>query len=96
MRIVSIRHKGIIRFVERGDPSALPPAFAGKIAAMVTLLAAIQQVDELALVAKWHVHRLTGDRKGVWSFSVSRNWRLTFRCNEERGEIYDLDFEDYH
>lgn len=63
---------------------------------MVTLLAAIQKVDELALVAKWRVNRLTGDRKGVWSFSVSRNWRLTFRCDEARGEIYDLDFEDYH
>jgi len=39
---------------------------------------------------------LTGDRKGDWSFSVSRNWRLTFRLDETSGVIYDLNFEDYH
>ena len=41
------------------------------------------------------VHTLTGDRKGTWSLTVSRNWRITFRLNLE-GEIEDLDFEDYH
>ncbi len=96
MKIVSIKHKGIARFVTRGDRSALPVAFASKIAAILTVLDAIVALDELNAVAKWRVHRLTGDRKGTWSFSVSRNWRLTFRCDEVRGEILELDFEDYH
>jgi len=26
---------------------------------------------------------------------VTRNWRITFRINDE-GAIVDLDFEDYH
>jgi proteic killer suppression protein len=39
-------------------------------------------------------HHLTGDRKGVWSLNVTRNWRLTFRI--EDGEILDVDYEDYH
>jgi len=39
-------------------------------------------------------HQLTGDRKGVWSLHVTRNWRLTFRV--EDGRILDVDFEDYH
>jgi toxin HigB-1 len=41
----------------------------------------------------WRVHQLRGDRAGTWSILVS-NWRLTFDIR--RGEIYDLDLEDYH
>ena len=37
---------------------------------------------------------LAGDRKGCWSFHVTRNWRLTFRVDGK--EIIDIDFEDYH
>jgi plasmid maintenance system killer protein len=41
----------------------------------------------------WRVH-LAGDRAGTWSISVSGNWRITFTI--ERGEITNLDLEDYH
>ncbi len=42
----------------------------------------------------WKAHQLTGDRKGVWSLHVTRNWRLTFQIKD--GEILDVDYEDYH
>jgi proteic killer suppression protein len=42
----------------------------------------------------WKAHQLTGDRKGVWSLNVTRNWRLTFQIKD--GEILDVDYEDYH
>jgi plasmid maintenance system killer protein len=42
----------------------------------------------------WKAHQLTGDRKGVWSLHVTRNWRLTFRVEE--GELKDVNYEDYH
>lgn len=38
---------------------------------------------------------LKGDRAGIWSLTVSRNWRMTFRLDDE-GAIVDLDLEDYH
>jgi proteic killer suppression protein len=38
----------------------------------------------------------TGDRKGTWSLSVTKNWRLTFRIDQIEIEIIDLDYEDYH
>ncbi len=41
------------------------------------------------------MHTLTGDRKGTWSLSVTRNRRLTFTIDDER-EICDLNLEDYH
>jgi proteic killer suppression protein len=40
------------------------------------------------------VLQLAGDRAGTWSISVSGNWRITFTI--ERGEITNLDLEDYH
>ena len=42
----------------------------------------------------WNAHMLTGDRKGTWSLSVTRNWRMTFRVEDE--EIIDINLEDYH
>lgn len=40
-------------------------------------------------------HQLTGDRKGEWSLTVTKNWRMTFRLNEA-GAIEDMDVGDYH
>lgn len=42
----------------------------------------------------WRLHRLVGDRQGVWSVSVSGNWRITFE--EVDGYIERLHLEDYH
>ncbi len=42
----------------------------------------------------WKAHILTGDRKGTWALSVTRNWRMTFRI--EGDELVDLNLEDYH
>ncbi len=61
---------------------------------MLAFLQDMETVDELRMIAVWNVHRLTGDRKGVWSLRVTRNWRLTFRVEDE--EVVDVDFEDYH
>ena len=41
-----------------------------------------------------HDVREPGDRKGTWSLSVTRNWRLTFGIGDD--EIIDLNLEDYH
>jgi proteic killer suppression protein len=62
---------------------------------MFVFLDAMQDADELRALASWKVHTLTGDRKGTWSLSVTRNRRLTFVIDDER-EICDLDLEDYH
>lgn len=96
MKFASIRHKGLKRYLERGDVSGLPSAYTAKLTAMITLLGAMQRMDDVMAVKKWHIHPLTGNREGCWSFAVSRNWRLTFRVDEKNGVIHDLDFEDYH
>jgi proteic killer suppression protein len=56
----------------------------------------MEDARELRDIPSWRVHQLTGDRKGTWSLTVTRNWRLTFRIDRTAGEILDLDYEDYH
>jgi len=40
------------------------------------------------------LHELVGKRAGIWSVSVSGNWRITFRFTGEDAEI--VNYEDYH
>ncbi len=56
----------------------------------------MEGVQELRAFPHWNAHQLGGDRKGTWSLSVTRNWRITFSVDQGKGEIFDLDFEDYH
>jgi proteic killer suppression protein len=63
---------------------------------IVTFLLQMEGVGELRDVPNWKAHLLTGDRKGVWSLTVTRNWRITFRIDAAEEEIVDLNYEDYH
>jgi hypothetical protein len=40
----------------------------------------------------------SADRRaqGTWILFVTRNWRITFRIDQDEIEIIDLDYEDYH
>lgn len=96
MRIRNVLHKGLRRFIERGDARGLQPAVVDKIGRMVSFLQDMAHEDELRTVPSWKAHRLTGDRKGTWSLFVTKNWRMTFRIDADEIEIIDLDYEDYH
>ena len=67
-----------------------------KVRNILSFLQAMTDADELRTIPSWRAHQLTGDRKGTWSLTVTKNWRLTFRIDETDGEIVDLDYEDYH
>ena len=96
MRLRTFVHKGFKRLYLRDDPAGLPPASVDKIRKILAFLQDIEDPEELRLVPSWKVHSLTGERKGVWSLHVTRNWRITFRVNSEEREIHDLNHEDYH
>lgn len=61
---------------------------------MLTALEEAENVAELETIPGWRLHPLKGDRKGVWSLTVTRNYRLTFRV--ERSLISEIDLEDCH
>ena len=95
MEIESVRHKALRAFAETGKPKGLPGNLVERLRNMLAFLAAIETADELNVPPNYGAHRLTGDRDGQWSLTVTKNWRMTFRINAANA-IEDLDLEDYH
>ena len=96
MRIRNIAHKGLRRLYEEDSRKGLPADAVDKLGKMLAFLQDMEDADELRAVPTWKAHVLTGGRKGTWSLHVTRNWRLTFRIDEQENELVDLDYEDYH
>ena len=96
MKIRNFAHKGLKRLYEAGSAKGVKPDTVDKLRKMFAFLDTIDDPDELRALAAWKAHTLTGDRKGTWSLSVTRNQRLTFRIDPAEREIYDVNLEDYH
>ena len=95
MEIESIRHKALRNFAETGTTKGLPGNLIGRLRNMLAFLVAVEAADELLMPPNFGAHQLTGDRGGIWSLTVTKNWRMTFRINAALA-IEDLDLEDYH
>ena len=96
MKIRNVRHKGIRRLMEDDSVSGLQPEVKERVRRILSFLQDMEQVAELRDVPGWKAHQLVGDQNGVWSLSVTKNWRITFRINQPQNEIVDLNYEDYH
>jgi toxin HigB-1 len=96
VRIRSFVHKGLKRFYEEDNAKGVPPDTVEKLRKILAYLDNIEDPEELRELTAWKVHTLTGDRKGIWSLSVTRNRRLTFRIDTGEDEICDVNLEDYH
>jgi proteic killer suppression protein len=96
MKIRSFAHKGLKRLYEEDNAKGVPAESADKLRKMLVFLDAMNEEEELHLLPTWKAHKLTGDRKGTWSLSVTANLRMTFRIDLVEREIYVLGLEDYH
>ena len=96
MKIRNVAHRGLRRFIQRNDASGLAPAVVERVRNIVTFLQEMEDARELRDIPSWKAHQLTGDRKGTWSLTITRNWRITFKIDQTEKEILDLDYEDYH
>ena len=96
MWIRGFSHKGLKRLYFEDDSRGLPAASVDKLRKILAFLQDMRDPKELHSIQAWRVHQLKGGRKGIWSVSVTRNWRVTFGVDTEEGEIFDLNHEDYH
>ena len=96
MKIRNFVHKGLKRLYEEDSATGVSPDTVNKLRKMLAFLDDMQDPEELRSLPAWKVHTLTGDRKGTWSLSVTRNRRLTFRIDIAEREIRDLTLEDHH
>ena len=96
MIILSIRHRGLRRFIEDDNPRFIASDLVGRVRRIITVLVLSDDMDSFIADTPpgWRVHRLSGNRQGEWSVSVSGNWRITFE--ERDGFIDRLNLEDYH
>ncbi len=76
-----------------GDPSRLNAALRERLENVLSVLEAAADPADLDLPG-YRLHRLKGELKGIWSVTVSGNWRVTFRI--ENGNVFDVDLADYH
>jgi toxin HigB-1 len=91
--IRSFRHKGLERFFTKSDRRGIDAKQAERIGRILDRLDAAVGPEDMNLPG-YQFHGLKGDRKGIYSVSVSGNWRITFRF--EAGDAVYVNLEDYH
>lgn len=91
--IRTIKHKGLRAFYEFGDSSSILTAHAKKLRLLLSWLDVAESPKFINLPGL-KCHPLKGKLKGYYSIWVSGNWRLVFRFH--KGDVYDLDYLDYH
>jgi proteic killer suppression protein len=92
--IRSFRHKGLKRLFENDDARGVPSEFVRRLKNILTLLNAATLPEQAAPFPGLRLHALKGKMGGLWSLSVSGNWRVVFRF--QNGDAYDVDLVDYH
>lgn len=91
--ILSIRHKGLLLYYEKGDRSKLPGQYLRKINRIFDQLDALTTEEDIKQIGQG-IHKLTGNLSEFWSIKVTPNYRIIFRFAD--GEVSDVDFIDYH
>ena len=91
--IKSFRHKGLRRFYETGSMVGIQAQHKKRLRILLVALDTASTIDDMD-VPGFRLHPLKGKRKGIWSITVSGNWRITFEFKD--GNAYVLDYEDYH
>ena len=91
--IKSFRHKGLRKYYESGSTAGIQSNHAKRLRMQLAALNSAVTIDDMD-ISGYGLHPLKGEMKGRWSISVNGNWRLTFEFND--GNVYILDYEDYH
>lgn len=91
--IKSFKHKGLKRFFETGSLAGIQANHANRLRMQLAALDTAHTIDDMD-VPGFRLHSLKGDRSGIWSITVSGNWRVTFEFFE--GNAYIVNYEDYH
>lgn len=91
--IKSFRHKGLRRFYEMGSTAGVQVSHKKKLRFQLFALDTAKTIDDMDIPG-FKLHALKGKRKGLWSISVSGNWRITFEFKD--GNAYIVNYEEYH
>ncbi len=79
--------------VETGSTAGIKPSHRNKLRLQLAALDTATCIEDMDIPG-FNLHSLKGTRKGIWSISVSGNWRITFKFGD--GNVYIVNYEDYH
>ena len=91
--IRSFKHKGLARLFKSGSTAGIQAAHVKRLRLILGRLNAASGAKDMDLPGL-RLHELSGNRSGIWSVTVSGNWRVTFRFEDGDAEI--VNYEDYH
>lgn len=91
--IRSIRHKGLKKFYDNGSTAGIQASHRERLSMQLAALDTAYTIEDMDIPG-FQLHPLKGALKGRWAISVNGNWRLTFEF--KAGDVYLLDYEDYH
>lgn len=91
--IRSFAHKGLELFFYTGNTKGIQAKHARKLGMILDLLDNAADESDMNFPGS-RLHQLKGNLAGLWSVTVSGNWRITFRF--ENGDAYIVNYQDYH
>ena len=91
--IKKVRHKGLKKLFETGIVTGIQPQQESRLRRILALLETADSIEDMDLPGL-NLHELKGNRKGTFAVQVSGNWRVTFQFSD--GDVFDVDYEDYH
>lgn len=91
--IRSFRHKGLAQFFTTGSKRGIRPEHAERLSDILFRLQFAKVIQDMNFPGS-KLHPLKGRAAGVWSVSVSGNWRVTFRF--QNSDALEVDYVDYH
>lgn len=91
--IKSWKHKGLKQFYETGNVKGIQPKHQVRLTVILQYLDAAIKPEDLNLPGM-RFHPLQGRYKEYYSVSVSGNWRVIFKFENEH--VLLVDYLDYH
>jgi len=91
--IQKFKHKGLKKLFESGSAAGINPQHVTHLRQILALLETAETLDDMDLPGL-SLHELKGKRKGTWAVKVSGKWRVTFKL--QKGDAFDVSYEDYH
>jgi toxin HigB-1 len=91
--INSFQHKGLKAFFETGSKAGIQAQHAAKLARILSRLDVAKTTGDVNIPG-WRLHPLTGNLDGHYGITVSGNWRVTFKFENE--DVILVDYLDYH
>ncbi|MCT4327721.1 type II toxin-antitoxin system RelE/ParE family toxin [Chryseobacterium indologenes] len=97
MPIHSISHKGLKLLFVEGDVSKVQQNLVPKLKRLLFIIDTLEKVPEdLQGLKHLQPHKLKGELAEYWSITVTGNYRIIFKFDNNNQQATHVDLIDYH